>query len=134
MPGPYSHGAVAGVSVHGANRLGTNSLLDLIVFGKYAGLQAAEFSRGASFQTLPSDPTDNIRQQLDLIRNSDGEEKASTISNEMKAVMFDEVGVFRSQEGMQKALDKVHELQERLKHVRRPDPGKIFNNLLNNTS
>ncbi|OGO38673.1 MAG: fumarate reductase (quinol) flavoprotein subunit [Chloroflexi bacterium RBG_16_57_11] len=133
LPGLYAAGECACVSVHGANRLGTNSLLDLIVFGKYAGLQAAEFSRGASFQTLPSDPTDNIRQQLDLIRNSDGEEKAYTISNEMKAVMFDEVGVFRSQEGMQKALDKVHELQERLKHVRRPDQGKIFNTELINT-
>jgi succinate dehydrogenase / fumarate reductase flavoprotein subunit len=132
LPGLYAAGECACVSVHGANRLGTNSLLDLIVFGKYAGLRAAEFSQGASFQTLPSDPAGFIRQQLDSIRNSEGEEKAYTISNEMKAVMFDEVGVFRSQEGMQKALDKVHELQERLKQVRRPDQGKIFNTELIN--
>jgi succinate dehydrogenase / fumarate reductase flavoprotein subunit len=132
LPGLYAAGECACVSVHGANRLGTNSLLDLIVFGKYAGLRAAEYSQGAAFQPLPADPTEFVRQQLDAIRNSEGDEKAYTIANEMKAVMFDEVGVFRTQEGMQRALDKVHELQERLKRVRRPDQGKIFNTELMN--
>src|SRR5512139_4054474 len=65
MPGLYAAGEVACVSVHGANRLGTNSLLDLIVFGKFAGLRAAEYANGASFQTLPDDPTGFIRQHLD---------------------------------------------------------------------
>jgi succinate dehydrogenase / fumarate reductase, flavoprotein subunit len=132
LPGLYAAGECACVSVHGANRLGTNSLLDLIVFGKHAGLRAAEFSQGVSFQTLPADPTQFILQQLDAISNSSGGEKVYVIGNEMKSVMFDDVGVFRTQEGMQKALDKVHELQERLKHVRRPDQGKIFNTELIN--
>lgn len=132
LPGLYAAGECACVSVHGANRLGTNSLLDLIVFGKHAGLRAAEYSQGASFQPLPADPTEFVRQQLDAIRNSEGDEKAYTIANEMKAIMFDEVGVFRTQEGMQRALDKVHELQERLKRVHRPDQGKIFNTELMN--
>jgi succinate dehydrogenase / fumarate reductase flavoprotein subunit len=132
LPGLYAAGECACVSVHGANRLGTNSLLDLIVFGKYAGLRAAEYAQGASFQTLPADPTDYIRQQLDTIRNSQGEEKVYTIANEMKSVMFDDVGVFRTQVGMQNALNKVHELQERIKHVRQPDQGKIFNTELIN--
>jgi succinate dehydrogenase / fumarate reductase flavoprotein subunit len=132
LPGLYAAGECACVSVHGANRLGTNSLLDLIVFGKHAGLRAAEFSQGASFQTLPTDPTGFIRQQLDVMRNSQGEEKTYNIANEMKAVMFDDVGVFRTQEGMQNALDKVRELQERLKHVRQPDQGKTFNTELIN--
>jgi succinate dehydrogenase / fumarate reductase flavoprotein subunit len=132
LPGMYAAGECACVSVHGANRLGTNSLLDLIVFGKHAGLRAAEFSQSASFQTLPADPTEFIRQKLDSIRNSQGEEKAYTIANEMKTVMFDDVGVFRAQEGMQHALDKVRELQERLKHVRQSDQGKIFNTELIN--
>jgi succinate dehydrogenase / fumarate reductase flavoprotein subunit len=132
LPGLYAAGECACVSVHGANRLGTNSLLDLIVFGKYAGLRAAEFSQGASFQTLPADPTEFIRQQLDAIRNSQGDEKVFTIANEMKSVMFDDVGVFRIQAGMQNALDKVRELQERIKRVRRPDQGKIFNTELIN--
>lgn len=127
LPGLYAAGEVACVSVHGANRLGTNSLLDLIVFGKYAGLKAAEFANGASFQPLPADPTEYARAQFDAIRSSQGDEKIYDIGREMKAVMFDEVGVFRTAEGMQRALDKVRELKERLKHVRTPDSGKIFN-------
>jgi succinate dehydrogenase / fumarate reductase flavoprotein subunit len=127
LPGLYAAGEVACVSVHGANRLGTNSLLDLIVFGKHAGLSAAEYALGASFQSLPADPTEFTRQQLEAIRNSSGSEKAFDIAREMKSVMFDHVGVFRIQSGMQQALDKVRELQERLKHVRPPDVGKVFN-------
>ncbi len=127
LPGLYAAGECACVSVHGANRLGTNSLLDLIVFGKHAGLRAAEYANGASFQTLPADPLEYANQQLDQILHSDGEEKVYVIGHEMKSVMFDEVGVFRTQEGMQKALDKIGELRERLKRVRKPDMGKIFN-------
>ena len=66
MPGFYAAGEVACVSVHGANRLGTNSLLDLIVFGKYAGLNAAAYANGAQFQSLPDDAADFARQQLDI--------------------------------------------------------------------
>jgi len=132
LPGLYAAGECACVSVHGANRLGTNSLLDLIVFGKHSGLKAAEYANGASFQPLPADPTEYTRQQLETIHNCNGEEKAYTIGNEMKAIMFDEVGVFRIQEGMDKALAKVRELQERLKHVRTPDKGKPFNTELMN--
>jgi len=132
LPGLYSAGECACVSVHGANRLGTNSLLDLIVFGKYAGLRAAEYANGASFQPLPADPTEFIRQQLEAIRSSNGEEKVFVIGNEMKSIMFDDVGVFRIQEGMERALAKVRELQGRLKQVRPPDTGKIFNTELIN--
>jgi succinate dehydrogenase / fumarate reductase flavoprotein subunit len=127
LPGLYAAGECACVSVHGANRLGTNSLLDLIVFGKHAGLRAAEFALGAQFQTLPANPTEFADAQLDAICNSNGEEKSFVLGNEMKSVMFDEVGVFRTESGMKLALDKVHELQGRLKHVRRPDQGRIFN-------
>jgi len=132
MPGLFAAGECACVSVHGANRLGTNSLLDLIVFGKHSGLKAAEYANGASFQVLSADPTGFTRQQLDAIHSCNGEEKAYTIGNEMKAIMFDEVGVFRIQAGMEKALAKVRELQERLQHVRTPDTGKPFNTELMN--
>jgi succinate dehydrogenase flavoprotein subunit len=127
IPGLYAAGEVACVSVHGANRLGTNSLLDLIVFGKHAGLNAAEFARGASFQTLPEDVADFTRQQLDELLNSKGTEKVSDISQEMKSTMFDQVGVFRTEEGMTEALNKVRELKERFRHVRVDDRGKIYN-------
>ena len=133
LPGLFAAGEVACVSVHGANRLGTNSLLDLIVFGKHAGLQAAEYANGASLQPLPKDAADFARQQLDALANSKGTEKAYDIGNEMKSVMFDHVGVFRTDEGMTQALTKVRELKERFKHLRQPDTGKIFNTeLLNN--
>jgi succinate dehydrogenase / fumarate reductase flavoprotein subunit len=127
MPGFYAAGEVACVSVHGANRLGTNSLVDIIIFGKYSGLQAAEYANGVDFQELPADADDFARQQLDAILNSTGTEKAADIANEMKNVMFDHVGVFRTEEGMTQALEKVHELQERLKNVNSTDLGSTFN-------
>jgi succinate dehydrogenase / fumarate reductase flavoprotein subunit len=127
LPGLYAAGEAACVSVHGANRLGTNSLLDLIVFGKHAGLQAAEFANGADFQPLPADASDFARQQIDQILNLNGSENISDIAQEMKSVMFDHVGVFRMEDGMSQALTTVRELQERMKNVRKPDGGKIFN-------
>jgi succinate dehydrogenase / fumarate reductase flavoprotein subunit len=127
MPGFYAAGEVACVSVHGANRLGTNSLLDLIVFGKHAGLQAAEYARGASFQTLPNDPTEFTQAQLDAISNAQGNEKILDISSKMKEIMMDCVAMFRTGEGMQSALEIVRELKERYKHIPLHDHGKIFN-------
>jgi succinate dehydrogenase / fumarate reductase flavoprotein subunit len=132
LPGLYAAGEVACVSVHGANRLGTNSLLDLITFGKYAGLKAAEFARGAAFQPLPADADDYIRQQFDQLLNNGGKERLSNIAAEMKSVMFDEVGIFRTGEGMSLALEKVRELRQRFQQVQIEDRGKIFNtNLVN---
>ena len=132
MPGFYAAGEVACVSVHGANRLGTNSLLDLITFGKHAGLRAAEFVRQAGFQTLPANPSEFALQQFERLFASQGKERLSDISREMKHVMFDHVGIFRTGEGMQQALDKVRELKERFKNVCVEDHGKVFNtNLLN---
>jgi succinate dehydrogenase / fumarate reductase flavoprotein subunit len=127
LPGMYAAGECACVSVHGANRLGTNSLLDLIVFGKHAGLNAAEYARQAGFTRLPQDPAGFARQQLEAIRASAGKEKATDIANEMKAVMFEDVGVFRTETGMQNALAKVTELRQRMNHVQLSDRGKIFN-------
>ncbi len=127
MPGFYAAGEAACVSVHGANRLGTNSLLDLVVFGKQAGLNAAEFASGADFQPLPGDAADPAASQIDRLRNGKGTEKVIRIADEMKSVMMDDVGVFRTEEGMQRALDKVRELQERYQEVKVDDAGKIYN-------
>jgi succinate dehydrogenase / fumarate reductase flavoprotein subunit len=132
FPGLYAAGEVACVSVHGANRLGTNSLLDIIVFGKYAGLRAAEFARDADYVPLPADPTAFSREQFDAFLNGSGKENVFDIGNEMKKVMFDDVGVFRTEEGMKNALAKVNELQERFKQVKVQDTGKIFNTELLN--
>lgn len=132
MPGFYAAGEVACVSVHGANRLGTNSLLDLIVFGKHAGLNAAAFAKGADFQPLPGDAQDFALQQLNALRTGNGSEKIADISKEMKAVMFDGVGIFRTNDGMADALQKVRDLRQRFKNVRVADNGKVFNTELLN--
>ncbi len=131
MPGLYAAGEVACVSVHGANRLGTNALLDLVVFGKYSGIKAAEYANQVDFESLPPDPAEHTLQQLNDIKESDGTENAFDISREMKEVMFDHVGVFRVEEGMQEAVDKIRELKERFKHIKIDDKGDSFNmNLL----
>lgn len=127
MPGMYAAGECACVSVHGANRLGTNSLVDLIVFGKYAGIRAAEYARGASFQTLPADPTDFNREQIDRLMNGSGKERAATIGREMRTEMFDNVGVFRSEEGLRHAVGKLHELRARFQEVKVGDSSRAYN-------
>lgn len=127
MPGMYAAGEVACVSVHGANRLGTNALLDLIVFGKYSGLKAAEYANQVKFESLPQDPAGYTLDQLNAIRESDGSEQFFDIAREMKEIMFDHVGVFRVEEGMQQAVDKIRELKERFKHINIDDRGDKFN-------
>ncbi|MGB9799058.1 MAG: FAD-dependent oxidoreductase [Thermanaerothrix sp.] len=133
LPGLYAAGECACVSVHGANRLGTNSLVDLVVFGKYAGIKAAEYANGADFQPLPEDPTGFTRQQIEALRHGDGREKAAQIGRELRHLMFDKVGVFRTEEGLREAVDKIKELRERFRHVRVSDGGRAFNTELLNT-
>ena len=132
FPGLYAAGECACVSVHGANRLGTNSLLDLVVFGKHAGLKAAEYAKQAEFEELPEDPEADSRSQFEALLQGSGKENAFDISNEVKKVMFDDVGIYRNEKGMKEALDKVKGLQERFKNVRVTDTGRIFNTELLN--
>jgi len=132
MPGLYAAGEVACVSVHGANRLGTNSLLDIIVFGKHSGLRAAEYSQGADFLPLPQNPAEFTQQQFDRIRNAQGNEKILDITNIMKTTMMDAVGMFRTGEGMEAALQTVRELRQRYLNIPLHDKGKIFNTELFN--
>jgi succinate dehydrogenase / fumarate reductase flavoprotein subunit len=127
MPGLYAAGECACVSVHGANRLGTNSLLDIVVFGKEAGLRAVEFSKGSSYAALPPDADGLVRAQLAALQSGDGSENAATLRAEMQEIMFEHVGVFRTEEGMRLAVDKVRELRQRFKHVQVGDRGKTFN-------
>jgi succinate dehydrogenase / fumarate reductase flavoprotein subunit len=127
LPGLYAAGEVACVSVHGANRLGTNSLLDILVFGKYSGLKAVEYSNEATFQELPEDAEDFARQQLEDLQNRVGDENAVDIADEMKDVMNDYVGVFRTEEGMTRALETVRQLKERFKNIQLGDKGRIYN-------
>ena len=127
LPGLYAAGEVACVSVHGANRLGTNSLLDIIVFGKVSGIKAAEFACGSEFPSLPADADDFLLQQLDSLRGEKSSAKVNDIRREMQEVMMADVGVFRTEEGMKQAVVKVRELKEQFKEIRVEDQGKVFN-------
>jgi len=133
LPGLYAAGECACVSVHGANRLGTNSLVDLVVFGKHAGIQAAEYASGAYMPSLPADAEEYTRKQISDLMNGSGKEKAAQIGRELRKVMADDVGVFRTEEALGHAVEKVKELRERFTQVRVNDTGKVFNTELLNT-
>ena len=132
MPGLYAAGECACVSVHGGNRLGCNSLLDIVVFGKHAGLRAAEYVKTAEFEKLPENAESASRAEFDALRKGSGKENVFDLSNEMKKVMFAEVGIYRNEKDMQSALEKVRELKKRFKDVTVSDTGKIFNTELLN--
>ena len=127
VPGLFAAGECACVSVHGANRLGTNSLVDIIVFGKYAGLRAAEYAAGANFQRLPDEPTGFVDEQIARLHNGSGKERAAQIGRELRKEMFDNVGVFRTEEGLKHAVDKVRELRERFREVKVADSARAYN-------
>ena len=127
LPGLYAAGECACVSVHGANRLGTNSLVDIIVFGKHAGIDAAVYANGANLSALPDDPTGFTRQQIDAMYNGDGKERVAQLGHEMRVMMFEDVGIFRTDEGLTRAVKKVTELRDRFKHIKVSDTGKVFN-------
>ncbi|MDW8352497.1 MAG: succinate dehydrogenase flavoprotein subunit [Anaerolineae bacterium] len=128
VEGLYAAGEVACVSVHGANRLGTNSLVDLVVFGKRGGRAMAEYCKQASFRPINRDAAAKEgAAQLDRIRNNNGTERPQAIRKEMQAVMDDKVGVYRTGAGLEEAIDKIHELQARYKRIRIDDKGFKWN-------
>jgi succinate dehydrogenase / fumarate reductase flavoprotein subunit len=127
LPGLYAAGETACVSVHGANRLGTNSLLDLVVFGRRAGLDMARFCRENDLPALPENPTEQVAGLLEKLLSNQGGEPAARLREELQDAMMDGVGIFRSGAGMEKALDKVRELQKRYETVMVMDKGKMFN-------
>lgn len=133
LPGLYAAGECACVSVHGANRLGTNSLVDLVVFGKSAGIKAAEYAQGIDLPSLPEDVTGFTLEQIERLRNGSGKEKPAQIGQEMRSAMMDHVSVFRTEEGLATAVEKIKELRHRFKEVRTQVSSTIYNMELLNT-
>jgi len=127
LPGLYAAGEVACVSVHGANRLGTNSLLDIVVFGKLAGRRMAEFSRQNDWAPLPGEPLRPVEEHLNLMLNSDGEENPAKIREELRRLMMEKVGVFRTEGLLKEALEGIRQLKERYLSLKISDKGKRFN-------
>jgi succinate dehydrogenase / fumarate reductase flavoprotein subunit len=113
LPGLYAAGEVACVSCHGANRLGTNSLVDLVVFGRRGGKRIAEYAKGADFVPMPANPAAEIEAEFKRIKTSSGKTRAGELRQTMQTVMMDKVGVFREGPGIQSAIDTVRELKER---------------------
>ncbi|MFB7928946.1 MULTISPECIES: succinate dehydrogenase flavoprotein subunit [Streptomyces] len=127
VPGLYAAGEVACVSVHGANRLGTNSLLDINVFGKRAGIAAAEYAQTAEFVELPENPAELVVEQVERLRDSTGTERVTAIRRELQETMDANVMVFRTEQTIKTAVEKIAELRERFKNVSIQDKGKRFN-------
>ena len=127
VPGFYAAGEVACVSVHGANRLGTNSLVDLVVFGKRAGKAAASYSQQNDWAELPAETWQPTQATLQRMLEHNGQNNVADLRTEMQALMMDNVGVFRTEEGIQSALNRVRELQECAQDITVMDKGKRFN-------
>ncbi|MFF7858804.1 succinate dehydrogenase flavoprotein subunit [Streptomyces sp. NPDC007904] len=127
VPGLYAAGEVACVSVHGANRLGTNSLLDINVFGKRAGIAAAEYAQKADHVELPEAPESFVVEQIERLRASTGTERVSQLRRELQETMDANVMVFRTEQTIKTAVEKIAELRERYKNVAIQDKGKRFN-------
>ncbi|HZP51534.1 MAG TPA: succinate dehydrogenase flavoprotein subunit [Actinocrinis sp.] len=127
VPGLYAAGEVACVSVHGANRLGTNSLLDINVFGRRAGIAAAKFAETAELPELPENPAAYVIALIDNLRNSTGAEKVAQIRKELQDTMDNNAGVYRNDTTLKQAYEDVKALQARYKNVAIQDKGKRFN-------
>ncbi|MCC9146056.1 MULTISPECIES: succinate dehydrogenase flavoprotein subunit [unclassified Arthrobacter] len=127
IPGLYAAGEVACVSVHGSNRLGTNSLLDINVFGKRAGIYAAEYALTADFVDLPENSEMDTVNLLDHVRNSEGTERVSEIRRDLQNTMDLNMQVFRTAETIQKVLTDIASFEERYQKISVQDKGKRFN-------
>ncbi|MDX2035457.1 MAG: succinate dehydrogenase flavoprotein subunit [Isosphaeraceae bacterium] len=127
VPGLYAAGETACVSVHGANRLGTNSLVDLIVFGRRAGRAMANEALSKEFQPLPSKPEAPTRAAIDALLSRPRTEPWVRIRDEMQQVMMDDCGVYRSAEGLLRAKERLVNMQERFGKLGVQDKGSVFN-------
>jgi succinate dehydrogenase / fumarate reductase flavoprotein subunit len=127
VPGLYAAGEVACASLHGANRLGTNSLGDLIVFGRRAGVKAAEYATKASFGELPKEPQSFARELIETALNGPGRERVAHLRRELQESMQENASVFRTEELLCKQVEKLKELKARYKEIGVEDQGKQFN-------
>ncbi|GCD95394.1 succinate dehydrogenase flavoprotein subunit [Embleya hyalina] len=127
VPGLYAAGEVACVSVHGSNRLGTNSLLDINVFGRRAGIAAAEYATTHDFVELPEAPETTVVELIERLRDSSGTERVGAIRAEMQETMDANAGVYRTEETLKQALADIKGLQKRYLDVSIQDKGKRYN-------
>ena len=127
VTGLYAVGECSCVSVHGANRLGTNSLLDLLVFGRAAGNHIVEFNKSTVHKALPAGAADKTLARLARLDNATDGEYAQTVADDLRAAMQQYAGVFRTQATMNEGVGKIAELRQRVGKIGLKDKSKIFN-------
>ncbi|MER7766338.1 succinate dehydrogenase flavoprotein subunit [Kitasatospora sp. NPDC096140] len=127
VPGLYAAGEVACVSVHGANRLGTNSLLDINVFGRRAGIAAADYANAHEFVELPENPAEKVQALVDGLREGTGTESVAQIRKELQESMDANAMVYRTGATLKQAVEDIAALKERYKNVSIQDKGFRYN-------
>ena len=130
LPGLYSVGECSSVGIHGANRLGSNSLTELIVFGKVAGLEAVAHARGVSHgndHKLAQLAADVEKQAMSIVTRTNGKERVATLRREMAKTMEDGCGIYRTASTMQSTCDKLAELKQRYQQVQVDDHSHGWN-------
>lgn len=127
LPGFYAAGECAAVSVHGANRLGANSLLDTLVFGRQAGVEASRFLDRETRVALPVDQVTWQADQLLALKSRDGGEHYGSIRQELRSTMTTQVGTFRTADRLSEAQQTLGHLQSRYRQASLMDKGRVFN-------
>jgi succinate dehydrogenase / fumarate reductase flavoprotein subunit len=127
VPGLYAAGEVACVSVHGANRLGTNSLLDINVFGRRSGIAAAEYAASVEMADLPENPESVVVAMVEKLMTSTGSERVATIRTELQETMDMNAQVYRTEATLKQAKNDIAVLKERYPNVAISDKGKRYN-------
>ncbi len=126
--GLYAVGECSCVSVHGANRLGTNSLLDLLVFGRAAGNHIVQYNdKNKTHKALPKDAADRTLSRLARLDGSSAGEYAQDVANDIRQTMQKHAGVFRTQAGMDEGVQKINAIRDRVGHIHLKDKSKVFN-------
>jgi succinate dehydrogenase / fumarate reductase flavoprotein subunit len=125
--GLFAAGECACVSIHGANRLGCNSLLDTVVFGRRAGMAIGEYLRSAERREITNSDVDRTRELISNMLHGKGEERASEIRNELQRVMMEDCSVFRHEQGLMRLAQEIGVLKKRAERIAITDRGKGFN-------
>ena len=127
LPGFYAAGECACVSVHGANRLGTNSLVDILVFGRRAGRNAAKFVRENDWAPLPAKPDERAEVLLAQVMNASGKERAADIRDALQDGMMDKAGVFREAKGLAEMRETLKGIRDRYQRIKVEDRSRKYN-------
>lgn len=127
VKGFYAAGECACVSVHGGNRLGTNSLLDIVVFGRRGGKKINEFIKASDFSEFKANPEDKTNAILYKILNLSGSEKVPDIRRDLQVNMMEKCGIFRNEKDLKEMKDLIKQYKERYERISIKDKGKVFN-------